>query len=188
MRPVQRFPSRRGSQTQKAILLAAAVVMAGLGIFAADTFSKGSGQGAVPAPAPTVAAVELVECLVAIDKIEAGSPLDPSRFRKETRPVVSGSAHIISSYEKLRGAYAASFIAAGQPLLVDYVTMKAPINEIQANIPEGYRAVAVAVDDVSNVEGWVRAGAKVDVLFVSQVSGKPVIAILVQNAKVLSTG
>ena len=138
-----------------------------------------------PAPAPVV---ELIDCLVAIEKIEPGTPLDPSRFKKETRPVVSAGTNVITSFDKLRGAYAASFIAAGQPLLMDYMTTKAPVNEIQANIPEGFRAVAVAVDDISNVEGWVRAGAKVDVMLASEISGKPVITLLAQNAKVLSTG
>jgi pilus assembly protein CpaB len=132
--------------------------------------------------------VELIDCLVAAEKIEPGTPLDPSRFRKETRPVMSGGATVVTSFDKLRGAYAASFIAAGQPLLTDYMTTKAPVNEIQANIPEGFRAVAVAVDDVSNVEGWVRAGAKVDVLLASQVANKPAITLLAQNAQVLSTG
>jgi pilus assembly protein CpaB len=125
---------------------------------------------------------------VATEKIEPGTPLDPSRFKKETRPVISGGASVVTSFEKLRGAYAASFIAAGQPLLAEYITTKAPVNEIQANIPEGFRAVSVSVDDVSNVEGWVRAGAKVDVMLASQISNKPVITLLAQNAKVLSTG
>jgi pilus assembly protein CpaB len=135
-----------------------------------------------------VPVVELVDCLVAIEKIEAGTPLDPSRFKKETRPVMSTGSRVVTSFEKLRGAYAASFIAAGQPLLTAYITTKAPVNEIQANIPEGYRAVSVGVDNVSNVEGWVRAGAKVDVMLASKVAGRPAITLLAQNAKVLSTG
>jgi pilus assembly protein CpaB len=144
---------------------------------------------APPTPTPTPApVVELIDCLVATDKIEPGTPLDPSRFKRETRPVISGGAGVVTSFEKLRGAYAASFIAAGQPLLADYMTSKAPVNEIQANIPEGFRAVSVSVDDVSNVEGWVRAGAKVDVMLASQVLNKPIITLLAQNAKVLSTG
>ena len=148
-------------------------------------------QPAAPVIQPTPSAapvVELIDCLVATEKIEAGTPLDPTRFKKETRPVISSSSRVVTSFEKLRGAYAASFIAAGQPLLADYLTNKAPVNEIQANIAEGFRAVAVSVDDVSNVEGWVRAGAKVDVMLASELSGKPVITLLAQNAKVLSAG
>lgn len=142
----------------------------------------------VPVSPPSAPVVELVDCLIAIEKIEAGAALDPTRFKKETRPVVSSGPTVVTSFDKLRGAYAVSFIAAGQPLLSDYITTKAPVNEIQANIPEGFRAVAVAVDDVSNVEGWVRAGAKVDVMLASDVAGKPAITLLAQNAKVLSAG
>lgn len=140
----------------------------------------------VPTPAPP--SINMVDCLVAAEKIEAGAALDPSKFRKETRAIAVGTTTLITSFDKLRGAYAASFIAAGQPLLAEYMTSKAPINEIQANIPDGFRAVSIAVDDVSNVEGWVRAGAKVDVMLASQLNGKPVITMVVQNAKVLSAG
>lgn len=183
--------SRQGSQFPvRAIALLSAIVLL-VGVTAVVQMGVREDEQVAPVqppPPPPQPQVEMVDCLVAISKIEPGTALDPSKFRKETRPVVSGGANLVTSFDKLRGAFAASFIAADQPLLADYITVKAPVNEIQANIPTGYRAVAVAVDDVSNVEGWVRAGAKVDVLLASEVAGKPAITLLVQNAKVLSTG
>ena len=183
------FNRRKGSESVRVAILGGSLAFIVAAIFFVQSTSKEPpplGEvGPIPAPAPVV---ELIDCLVAAEKIEPGTLLDPSRFKKETRPVVSAGTNVVTSFDKLRGAYAASFIAAGQPLLMDYLTTKAPVNEIQANIPEGFRAVSVAVDDVSNVEGWVRAGAKVDVMLASEVSGKPVITLLAQNAKVLSTG
>ena len=183
------FSRKKGNEPLRVALLGGSLLLIIAAIFVVQSMSVEQAPLAPPTPTPLPApVVELVDCLVATDKIEPGTPLDPSRFKKETRPVISGGAAVVTSFEKLRGAYAASFIAAGQPLLTDYMTTKAPVNEIQANIPEGFRAVSVSVDDVSNVEGWVRAGAKVDVMLASQVSSKPVITLLAQNAKVLSTG
>jgi len=189
VRPAGGFSRKKGNEPLRVALLGGSLLLIIGAIFVVQSMSVEQAPVAPPTPTPVPApVVELVDCLVAIEKIEPGTPLDPSRFKKETRPVMSGGATIVTSFEKLRGAYASSFIAAGQPLLADYMTTKAPVNEIQANIPEGFRAVAVAVDDVSNVEGWVRAGAKVDVMLASQIANKPVITLLAQNAKVLSTG
>lgn len=183
------FNRKKGNEPLRVAFLGGSLLVLLAAIFVVQSISTEQPPQLPPTPTPVPApVVELVDCLVAIEKIETGTPLDPSRFKKETRPVISSSTTVITGFEQLRGAYAASFIAAGQPILKDYITMKAPVNEIQANIPEGFRAVAVAVDDVSNVEGWVRAGAKVDVMLASTVAKKPVITLLAQNAKVLSTG
>lgn len=184
-------PKRRKKGVSPFVVLASTfVIFVGAGVLVVKSKANPQPQPAeqLVMPTPEAASVEMVDCLVAIEKIEAGSPLDPTKFRKETRAISSNPANLVRGFESLRGSYAASYIAAGQPLLSDYMTSKAPVNIIQANIPDGYRAVAVSVDDVSNVEGWVRAGAKVDVMLASQIGGKPVITMLVQNAKVLSSG
>lgn len=189
VRPSGGFNKKRSSESTRIAILGGSLVLIVVAIFVVQSMTTEAPAPVEAAPTPLPApVVELIDCLVATEKIEPGTPLDPSRFKKETRPVVSNESNVVTSFDKLRGAYAASFIAAGQPLLMDYITNKAPVNEIQANILEGFRAVSVSVDDVSNVEGWVRAGAKVDVMLASEVAGKPVITLLAQNAKVLSTG
>jgi pilus assembly protein CpaB len=188
-RPSGGFSRKRsGDSIRVAVLGATLLVIIGAIFVDQSMFREQSSPVAPASTAASVPVVELIDCLVATEKIEPGTPLDPSRFKKETRPVMSSGVTVVTSFDTLRGAFAASFIAAGQPLLTDYITTKAPVNEIQANIPEGFRAVSVAVDDVSNVEGWVRAGAKVDVMLASEVGNKPVITLLAQNAKVVSTG
>ncbi len=132
--------------------------------------------------------MDVVEVLVAAEKIEAGTPLEPTLFRKESRPSISLSPTSIRTYDELKGAYAAAFIAAGQPLLSEYVTLRRPVNPIAQVIPDGYRAVTMGVDETTSVEGWARSGAKVDVLLVSSVNNKPTGTVIVQNAKVLSGG
>ena len=130
-------------------------------------------------------ATELVDVLVPVNEIEAGVQLTAAMFRKETRALVTGSTNIVTSFDQLKSTYAASFMAPGQPLLMDYITAKPPLNQIQANIKDGFRAVTMAVDATTNVEGWARAGANVDVML-SPTQGRPTMTIVVQNAKVLS--
>lgn len=131
-------------------------------------------------------ATETLDVLVPLQKIDTGMQLDPSMFRKETRAIVGGSANLVTSFDQLRSAYAASFIAAGEPVMLDYITANPPLNQIQAKIPDGFRAVTMSVDSTTSVEGWARAGAKVDVMLTPSRVQKPTLTVIVQNAKVLS--
>lgn len=72
-------------------------------------------------------ATELVDVLVPINEIEAGVQLTAAMFRKETRALVTGSTNIVTSFDQLKSTYAASFMAPGQPLLMDYITAKPPL-------------------------------------------------------------
>jgi pilus assembly protein CpaB len=130
----------------------------------------------------------LAEVLVTVREIEAGSVLDVSMFRRESMPEAQLVPNPIYTFDEIKGAYAASYVAARQPLSGDFVTFKPPVNQIQANISEGYRAVSFAVDATTSVEGWARAGAKVDVLLASALNNRPAITVIIQNAKVLSAG
>lgn len=141
-----------------------------------------------PAASADVPQFDVVDVLVAVDKIDVGTALEPILFRKESRASLAVGPSRVASYDQLKGAYAASFVAAGQPLLSEYVTFRKPVNQVQANIPDGYRAISIAVDETTSVEGWARVGAKVDLLLISSVNGRSMATVIVQNAKVLSGG
>ena len=132
------------------------------------------------------APVRMVEVLVPIQNIDSGVPLEPSMFRKESRPQVGVSTRVVRDFEEIQGHYARSLIIPGQPLARDFITSVKPTNAITANIPEGHRAVTISVDAKSSVEGWVRPGARVDVVWASSIRGQPGVTVIVQNAKVLS--
>ena len=142
-------------------------------------------QQPVPLAAPQPA-TETLDVLVPVQKIDTGAQLDPTMFRKETRAIVGGSANVVTSFDQLKNAYAASFIAAGEPVLLDYITSNPPLNQIQAKIPDGFRAVTMSVDSTTSVEGWARSGAKVDVMLSPTRAQKPTLTVIVQNARVLS--
>lgn len=132
------------------------------------------------------APIDMVEVLVPIQSIESGRPLEPALFRKETKPKLGLSPRVVKDFEEIRGYYARTLIVAEQPLHSDYITKVRPISPIIQQIPEGYRAVTIRVDQVTGVEGWAQPGAQVDVMWSSKVNGKASITVIVENAKVLS--
>jgi len=168
-------------------LLALVMMLVCFGI-AAFYFLSQKQPSQTSTPVEDVLETGVVDVLVSVEKIEAGVPLEPILFRKETRPVIAVGPSRVTSFEQIKGGFSQSFIPAGQPLLSEYVTFKRPINQIQANIPDSFRAVSIAVDETTSVEGWARAGAKVDVLLISTVNGRSTATVIVQNARVLSGG
>lgn len=146
------------------------------------------GPAREPQRRSVVANTTMVDVLVAIQKIEVGTALEPSLFRKESRSTGATSPSAIRSFDEVKSTFATSFIPAGQVLLKEYLSAQQPLNQIQADIPDGFRAVSLAVDNTTSVEGWARPGAKVDVLLTSQVNSRAAITVVIQNAQVLSAG
>jgi len=84
-------------------------------------------------------------------------------------------------------------IYEGEPILETRLASKGAGGGLAATIPPGMRAVSIRVNDVGGVSGFVRPGARVDVL----ISGTPpggsnglgtVSKTLLQNMEVLSAG
>jgi len=151
---------------------------------------KDSLLGVVPSPSiATPTPVGFIEALVPIESIELGTELNPRLFRKESREqrLLEG-ASVISTFDQLRGSYAKSFIPAGQPLVADQVTSKAPINSVVPKIRPGFRAITVVLDKQTAHEGWARAGVRVDVLLISGQGAQSTASIIAQNLAVLSSG
>lgn len=130
--------------------------------------------------------IKMVDVLVPNQDIDAGQPLEPALFKKESRPQIGVSGRVVRDFEEIKGHFSRSLIVGGQPLYRDYITNVRPTNALTANIPEGFRAVTISVDVRSSVEGFVRAGARVDVVWASKIRGQPGVTVIVQNARVLS--
>ncbi|RIL10101.1 MAG: Flp pilus assembly protein CpaB [Proteobacteria bacterium] len=136
------------------------------------------------ATAPKQPSMGLV--LVPREEIPAGNKLTRNLFTLENRAIDGIELRTVNTFEQIEGSFAAAQIAANEPLLRDHVTFAAPANAVTAKIPEGFRAVTISVDAESGVEGWVRPGARVDVVWASQVRGRSTVTTIVENAEVLS--
>jgi pilus assembly protein CpaB len=93
---------------------------------------------------------------------------------------------------KVVGRVSLSRIAAREPVTTLRLAQEGVTAGLSAIIPEGYRAMTVAVDDETGISGFVQPGALVDVLAVvnspEQAAGGPISKIVLQNIKVLANG
>jgi pilus assembly protein CpaB len=179
-------PVRRNDKSRYVIILSAfLLVVCG---FVAIVFLA-SGPSTANQPTAVVIhepQIEMADVLVPVQKIDQGTALEQSMFRKEKRPRVGLSANVVKDFEQVQGYYAAALIVSDQPLNQEYITKVRPINQITERIPIGYRAVTIRVDNKTAVEGWVVPGARVDVVWATSIQGKQAIQVIVENALVLS--
>ncbi|MCS6962275.1 MAG: Flp pilus assembly protein CpaB [Deltaproteobacteria bacterium] len=129
---------------------------------------------------------EFVSVLVPIRDIQVGEQLTTALFRFEKRAASTVPQGTILKPEEIQNKFARVPLAMGMMVNSEHLIDVKPTNLITANIPEGYRAVTIRVNETSSVEGWARPGANVDVLWVSSINGKQGLTTIVENAKVLS--
>jgi pilus assembly protein CpaB len=147
------------------------------------TVSHGSAQAA---PATTKA-------LVASKNLELGVIIKDSDVKDLAWPGALPATAVLKR-EDIIGRGVTTTIYDGEPILENRLAPKGAGGGLAAMIPSGMRAVAVRVNDVVGVAGFVVPGMRVDVL----ISGNPPAAnsatqgsltrTLLQNIEVLSAG
>ena len=177
---------RRHSQPVVLILGIVCVFSIALGLILLVLFQPRSEPEVTTVVVERAADPQMIDVLVPVREVEAGSELRPELFRRESRPVAAIGPRTIRTVEELHGHYARAVLLPGQPLHRDVMTSVKPASPITAAIPAGYRAVAISVDAKSSVEGWARPGAKVDVTWASSIRGQAGVSVIVQNARILS--
>src|SRR4030095_4567529 len=126
--------------------------------------------------------------------IPVGTKLIPEQlmvvqFSKESTP--DGA---FDTVEKLAGRVAVVNIAAREPVTESRLAPEGAAAGLSAIIPEGYRAMTVAVNDVVGISGFIMPGTLVDVVVVidpqqsNGVQQGPISKIVLQNIKVLANG
>lgn len=164
-----------------AILIGVSIASFGWGVLLIASNTEASVK-----PSEIIEPQDMAVLFVASHEIPAGTSITTLHLREERRPRVGLPKNAVTDAELIRGLYARSTIEAGAPLITDYFTTVRPINQITASIPAGFRAVTIRVDDKSSVEGWVRPGSTVDVVWSSILHGKPSLTTIVESAKVIS--
>lgn len=148
-------------------------------------------SGSKESPAPAVAAVAEADpavayVVVAKSAIAAGQKITSDLFTLEQRQIRGINESVFRKPAELEGAYAVAPIQDNSPILKELVTYTLPSNAVTSKIPDGFRAITIPVDAESGVEGWVRAGARVDVLWISTIRDKPIVSTIVEDVEVLS--
>lgn len=131
-----------------------------------------------------------VEIVVAAHDIELGEKLAPetvklARWSRESVPegVFTDPMAVVNSYAK------GEFVA-GEPIVQKkLVSAEKAAGVMPIIIPPGMRAMAVPVDEVSDIAGFVKPHTRVDVLVALSSTGsegKPFSKIVLQNVEVLA--
>jgi len=175
-------PQARRSGT-RAVLFWAFALVAGLGtaLLLARYLDKRPGGTAVAISGVVVAAVDLP--LAAKLKIE---DLKVIEWPAEHLP-----AGAMSDPKDLVGRVLISRVLAMQPLLPGMLAAKNAGSGLAALIPSNMRAIAVRVDDVVGVAGFIHADDRVDVLVTLRPTyqgAESTTKVFLQNIKVLAVG
>src|SRR3954470_10214289 len=174
-------PAARRSGTRAALFWVFALV-AGLGtaLLIARYMDKRSGGPALALSGVVVAAVDL--------------PL-AAKLKIEDLKVIEWPAdHIppgaMSDPKELVGRVLISRVLAQQPLVPGMLAARNAGSGLAALIPSNMRAIAVRVDDVVGVAGFIHADDRVDVLVTMRPTGggESTTKVFLQNIKVLAVG
>jgi pilus assembly protein CpaB len=170
------------SQRVFTILLIALVISAGASYAVYRLVRTQIGTAAGPASA---------EILVAARGLEIGTLIKDTDVKagQWVGPLPAGA---ILKKEDAVGRGVVSAIYEGEPLLDNRLAAAGAGGGLAATIPPGMRAVAVRVNDVVGVAGFVVSGMRVDVLISGNPPGStasgPKVKTLLQNIEVLSAG
>jgi len=138
-------------------------------------------------------AVATQSIVVAAEEIPVGSSIIPQQVKMLNWPKAALPAgQTFSSTEQVTGRTAIDRYTAGEPIVEAKLIPKDGQSGILTyKIPEGHRAMTVAVDQVAGVAGFISPGNKVDVVLTTTTPGTnqvPVSKIVLQNVPVLATG
>jgi pilus assembly protein CpaB len=157
-------------------------LVAGLGtalLLARYLDKKGGGGQAVAVTGVVVAAVDL--------------PLAAKLKAEDLKVIEWPSEHIppgaVTDPKELVGRVLISRVLAQQPLMPGMLAAKNAGSGLAALIPSNMRAIAVRVDDVVGVAGFIHADDRVDVLVTMRAyQGESTTKVFLQNIKVLAVG
>ena len=140
---------------------------------------------------PAQTAVATTEIVVAKDDLAIGSEIQRENLLIRDYPSDAYPREgAFSDIEDVIDRSVISPILKDEPILAGRVTEKGAGVGLAPLIPEGQRAVAIAINQVSGVSGYINPGSEVDILLTGQPLGsnEPLTATVLENVTVLSTG
>lgn len=132
--------------------------------------------------------------VVAAEPLQVGTPLDEHNTRTISWPAdepLNGSFHRVAD---CAGRAVITPMAENEPVLESNLAPRESGAGLPATIPQGKRAVSVAVNDVVGVAGFVIPGTMVDVLATGRLPGKAegadnsITRTILENVRVLAAG
>jgi pilus assembly protein CpaB len=137
-----------------------------------------------------VPAVAMKQIVVAAAPLQLGTRLDPTKLRLISWPGNQPLAGMFTRVEDCTNRALITPVAENEPILESKLASVQSGAGLPATIPEGMRALSVAVNDVVAVAGFVIPGTMVDVLVTGQVAGGGgnITRTILENVRVLAAG
>jgi pilus assembly protein CpaB len=132
--------------------------------------------------------------VVAAAPLQLGTRVDASNLRLIPWPAEQPVVGMFTRIEDCANRALITPVAANEPILDSKLASKASGAGLSATIPEGMRALSVAVNDVVAVAGFVMPGTMVDVLVTGRLSGgthggeENITRTILENVRVLAAG
>jgi pilus assembly protein CpaB len=138
---------------------------------------------------PGGATVVMTKIVVAAVDMPLASKIKPEDLTLSEWPTEHLPAGAVRDPKELVGRILLSRVLTGQPVLPGMLAAKNAGNGLAALIPANMRAMAVRVDDVVGVAGFIHPDDRVDVLVtLPSRAGLTTTKIFMQNVKVLAVG
>lgn len=130
--------------------------------------------------------------VVAAVPLQLGARLDSSNLRVIPWPANQPVVGMFTRLEDCANRAVITNLAENEPVLESKLAPKESGAGLPATIPEGMRAVSVAVNEVVGVAGFVIPGTMVDVLVTGQMPGQnnnnKITRTILENVRVLAAG
>ena len=135
-------------------------VVAALGVL---LLSGGGGDGGTaggPTPTPTE-----IDVVVAANDVPLGDVIEAGDVRLEKRNIAEAPSGALTAISQAEGQTARQALTEGDVLTDDtFGAQDATAEEVKAALAQGFRAMAVQVDQISGVGTLIRPGDRVDVV------------------------
>lgn len=125
--------------------------------------------------------------LIVKQAIKAAEPIKPEFLAVESRPLQYIPKNALRSVGETADLRARWDLVPGDTLLAEKLASEKELGASPLKIPEGKRAVSLAVDEVVGVAGFVQPGTIVDVIAVIAVGNEqPISKVVLQNVPILA--
>jgi pilus assembly protein CpaB len=138
-----------------------------------------------------VKTVQMGQIVVAATTLPLGTRLEPEQLRVIPWPANEPVQGMFTRTQDCAGRALLTPVIANQPILEGNLAPMQAGAGLPAVIPEGMRAMSVAVNDVVGVAGFVLPGTSVDVLATGQLEGRSnqsITRTILENIRVLAAG
>jgi pilus assembly protein CpaB len=135
--------------------------------------------------------VAMQKIVVAAEPLQLGTRLDASKLRTISWPSNAPVTGMFTKIEDCANRALITSVSENEPILDKKLAPVEAGGGLPATIPEGMRAVSVAVNEVVGVAGFVIPGTMVDVLVTGTLtgnSGGSITRTILENVRVLAAG